>query len=236
MTFDFAGTYDALNPGTRDHLFYVELADRLDVRRVLDLGCGTGVLARMLAREGREVVGIDPDPAMLAVAIANGDGITWVEGFSERAASNSTDLAVMSGHVAQEFVTEQQWMSALADLHRALRPGGVLAFESRNPSARAWQRWSRAGTLRTVDTPDGPVEFWHETISVELPLVTYDTITRPVRGTVGERHRNRLAFRTQEQLSVALRATGFVDVEWFGDWDRSHLSVDSPEIIVVTRA
>ncbi|GAA0503291.1 hypothetical protein Ade02nite_36080 [Paractinoplanes deccanensis] len=43
------------------------------------------------------------------------------------------------------------WSRALDDLHRALLPGATPAFESRNPSARAWERWARTDTLRTVD-------------------------------------------------------------------------------------
>jgi len=46
----------------------LELAGELGARLVIDLGCGTGLLTRALAGEGREVIGVDPSPAMLAVA------------------------------------------------------------------------------------------------------------------------------------------------------------------------
>ena len=41
----------------------------------------------------------------------------------------------MTGHVAQFFLTDEHWRAALTALHAALRPGGRLAFESRNPDA-----------------------------------------------------------------------------------------------------
>ena len=62
----------------------------------------------------------------------------------------------MSGHVAQVFRDDQAWARVVEDLHRALVPHGTLAFESRNPAAKAWERWTRDATLRTLDTPAGP--------------------------------------------------------------------------------
>lgn len=60
--------YDIENPRSADTDFYVRLAAELDARRIIDLGCGTGLLTRELAVDGRQVAGVDPAPAMLAVA------------------------------------------------------------------------------------------------------------------------------------------------------------------------
>lgn len=237
MTFDFAARYDDLNPGDHDYRFYAALAAEYDARRVLDLGCGTGTLAVLLARRGHQVTAVDPDPAMLRVAQArNGaDLVTWLLGDSASVETASADLAVMSGHVAQVFLDDAHWARTLADLHRALVPGGVLAFESRNPSARGWERWTRADTLRTVQTDHGPVEFWHETTMVDLPLVTYATVNRTV-GT-GQEHRtsDTLAFRDETEVVATLRAAGFAIEAICGDWDRSPLRSDSPELILIAR-
>ena len=65
VPFDFQAAYDALNPDDADHRFYADLASRLSAQRAVDLGCGTGTLALLLARGGRQVIGIDPDPEML---------------------------------------------------------------------------------------------------------------------------------------------------------------------------
>jgi SAM-dependent methyltransferase len=52
----------------------------LDVDATLvDLGCGTGLVAANVALEARRVVGVDVSPAMLAVARARSDAVEWVE-------------------------------------------------------------------------------------------------------------------------------------------------------------
>jgi hypothetical protein len=79
----------------------------------------------------------------------------------------------------------------------------------RNPAAKAWERWTRDATLRTLDTHEGPVEFWHETAWVSLPLVAYDTFTRNLRTGEEESNRDVLAFRDVASLIGSLEKTGF---------------------------
>jgi hypothetical protein len=43
----------------------------------------------------------------------------------------------MTGNVAQVFVTEREWASTLRATYAALRPGGRLLFETRDPAAKA---------------------------------------------------------------------------------------------------
>lgn len=237
MVWDFAAAYDRLNPDVRDHRFYAALAGETGATRVVDLGCGTGRLARLLATAGRAVVGIDPDPAMLRVAAGQpGAGaVEWRLGSSDRADPGSADFAVMSAHVAQVFREDREWSRALGDLRRALVPGGTLAFESRNPAAAEWERWTRRETLRTLDTPEGRVEFWHKTVAVSLPLVAYDTFARNLRTGEVTANRDVLAFRDAGVLVASLEDAGFDVTRRYGDWRRAPSGPGSPEIILVAR-
>lgn len=60
-----ARVYDAFDGDRDDLAAYLAIADELGARRVLDVGCGTGSLATLLARSGHTVVGVDPAEASL---------------------------------------------------------------------------------------------------------------------------------------------------------------------------
>ncbi len=237
VPFDFQAAYDALNPDDADHRFYADLASRLSAQRAVDLGCGTGTPAVLLARGGRQVIGIDPDPEMLRVARqrAGNELVTWQQGYADAMPSAWADLVTMSGHVSQVFVTDDQWRVALRDAHRGLVPSGFLAFEMRNPCARAWEHWSREQTLRVVETDQGPVEFWHETTNVDLPLVTYSTTDYNTRTGCSSTSLDTLAFRDETGLRTSLTEAGFAVRDMYGDWDRGPVRPDCPELIVVAQ-
>jgi SAM-dependent methyltransferase len=238
VSFDFHAAYDDLNPADDDYRFYAALAASAGANRAVDLGCGTGTLARMLAARGASVTGVDPDPEMLRVARSRDTDrrVDWRLGRSDVIDTESAEFAVMSGHVAQVFVEDDAWLAALRDLRRALVPGGLLAFESRNPGARKWESWTRELTLRTVETPGGAVEFWHETATVGLPRVSYDTFTRSLRTGEVTRSRDVLAFRDEPALRASLESAGFRVGRVYGDWDRAPAAAASPELIVIAHA
>ena len=149
--------YDRDNPRGADTDFYLSLATDLDAHRILDLGCGTGVLTRELAAvDGRYILGVDPAPAMLAVARRQpgAERVQWVEGDASAMGTAEVDLVVMTGNVAQVFL-DAEWAAALRAIHTALRPGGYLAFESRNPDDCAWERWTRLWSHARVTMPGG---------------------------------------------------------------------------------
>jgi SAM-dependent methyltransferase len=230
--------YDALNPFAADTRFYLDLAARAAAMRVVDIGCGTGLLACELAQRGHAVTGVDPSRAMLDVARRRpGAGqVEWIEGDAARLGATNADLAVMTGHVAQVFLDDTGFDATLAAAHAALRPGGWIAFESRNPLAAPWTAWTREQSRRVIDDPQhGAVEIWLQLIDVKAGRVRFETCYRFVAGGDTVVSASELRFRTQAELVDALRKAGFSGMEWFGDWHRSPVYEASRELIVVAR-
>ena len=213
-----AAIYDALDPDRSDLGAYVDIIDKIGARSVLDLGCGTGVFALMLADRGVSVIGVDPAGASLDVARAKpgAERITWIHG---DAAASPPSIAVnavtMTANVAQVFLADDQWLTTLRALHSALRPGGWLIFESRDPARRAWDDWTEAKTRSTTDIPGvGRVTDWVEVTDVDGDLVTFESPNVfEADGTIIT-SRSTLRFRSRVELEQSLRASGFrvVDV------------------------
>jgi hypothetical protein len=80
----------------------------------------------------------------------------------------------MTANVAQAIADTQAWHTTLRAAHDALRPGGHLVFETRDPARRAWEQWTAENSYRVSQIPGvGPVENWIELIEVRWPLVTF---------------------------------------------------------------
>jgi len=238
-----AAVYDTLNPPAVDTAFYLALAGTappVPRKTVLDMGCGTGRLARDLAARGHRVTGADPAAAMLAIARGRpgGEDVTWIETDAAGLALDTRfDLAIMTGHVFQVLLADGAVRAALAALRRHLAPGGRLAFETRNPAARDWESWRPAETRVALRVPGlGPVEVHYDIRAVAGELVTFETHFRfgpddPPDDVVVAPHT--LRFMGRDALAAFLAEAGFAEVAWYGDWDRSPVTPASPEIIVI---
>ena len=201
-----APIYDAFD-GPRDDLpAYVSIAEKLGADRVLDVGCGTGCLAILLARTGRSVVAADPAAASLEAARSKDKNaaVTWVQAEVAGVPAAGADLALMTGNVAQVFLTDEDWAQALQAIGAALRPHGYLVFETRRPGRRAWKDW-------TADT--GPVKQRREVTAVNLPFVSFRyTYTFLCDGAVITSD-STLRFRRRDELESSLAAQGYQVLE-----------------------
>jgi hypothetical protein len=111
---------------------------------------------------------------------------------------------------AQSIVDEDDWRRTLRGIRDALRPGGFLVFETRDPAAEAWGDWTREATYGVVDVPGiGEVESWDEVDDVSLPLVSFtgtcvfpdaEVVTSPCT----------LRFRGRDEVEAELVSCGYV--------------------------
>jgi SAM-dependent methyltransferase len=234
---DLAVWYDAFCPWDEraDLAFYLPMV--MAARAVLDVGCGTGQLLRRARDDGHpgRLCGLDPGVGMLTVARARTD-IEWVQGdLASAPPEKRFDLIVMSGHAFQVLVTDDELRVALAAIRAALTDDGRFAFETRNPAARAWERWTAdqvvevsdgtGNVVRMTNVADGPVG---DTVSFT------STYTSP-RWPESKPSRSTLRFLDAPALGSFLADAGLAIEQQYGDWDRSALRPVSPEIITVAR-
>lgn len=234
---DAAALYDLLCPWNPEQWpadgFYDALVS--SAATVLDVGCGTGSMLHSARRRGHtgRLVGLDPDPAMLARARRRTD-VTWVRGTAAEVRGEAEyDLVTMTGHAFQCLVEDEELRASLAAIRAALRPDGLFAFETRHPQARAWEAWRPSRASEVVDASGRVLRVAHEVDSVDGDVVAFATTTSAHDGAVLRTERTRLRFLAEPALDAFLHDAGFTVRARYGGWDRAPVTDTSTEIITL---
>lgn len=227
----------AADGGRADFAFCLSLAE--GAASVLDLGCGTGELAAMLA-PGRHATGIDPAAAMLDVARMRpgGDQVEWIEADARRLQLEARfDLILLTGHAFQVFLTDADIAAVLSTIARHLAPDGRFVFDSRNPARREWEEWTRERSLRLADHPAlGRCEAWNEIAYDDIrSIATYRTCYRPVDGGPLLSAHSDIRFTDRSALAEMIATAGLTVDRWLGNWQGDACEDSSAEIIPIGR-
>ncbi|MBR1171122.1 class I SAM-dependent methyltransferase [Bradyrhizobium liaoningense] len=108
-----------------------DLLDRIAPKRgdsVLDIACGTGVVARFTEQLGlaRRVVGLDLNSAMLAIARSKSPQVEWIEGSALDLPFDAGSFDVVLCQLGLQFFPDRPL--ALKEMVRVLKPGGRAGF------------------------------------------------------------------------------------------------------------
>jgi SAM-dependent methyltransferase len=204
--------YDAFDGQRPDLLHYLSIAKELRAKSVVDIGSGTGCLACLLAKNGFAVTGVEPARESLNYAKSKpySQSINWVEGDAGNLGELNADLALMTGNVAQVFLTDDSWFETLSSIRRSLRAKGHLVFEVRDPSKMVWLEWTKEKTFRVVDVPGiGIVEAWCALGDVSGQLVSFRWTYRFLSDGQTLISDSTLRFRSKSEIEASLVATGY---------------------------
>ena len=213
-----AALYDPLDHDRPDLEVYAAMAAEFGAREILDIGCGTGTFGCLLASRGFAVTGLDPALASLEIARRKefADRVRWVHGTVAALPPLQADLVTMTGNVAQVFLADEEWAAVLDAARNALRPGGRLVFETRDPARQAWREWGRPyadAAFKAVVPGIGGLETWSDVTDVSGEFVTFSvTYVFESDGEVLTAD-STLRFRSKEAVMDSLTAAGFTVAE-----------------------
>ena len=219
-----AASYDRLTndvPYEAVLAFYHEILDRYGCKpaSAVDLACGTGTMAILLAREGLSVLGVDQSEEMLTQAADKAAGMEnppWFvrQRMEKLRLPQPVDLVVccLDG---VNYVTEPAALrEAFARVCKALNPGGLFIFDI---NSEAKLRGLDGQIF--LDEDEQVFCLWRAEFDEDTRLCSYGMDIFQKQGKLWQRSREEhleYAYRTEE-LTQWLREAGFTAVQVYGD-------------------
>lgn len=221
-----AASYDALTADA-EHLRRAAYLDRLfrreraPVETVLDLACGTGTIACLLAQRGYRVFAVDGSEEMLtqaakkAEAIGDRAPLFLHQSMPRLRLAEQADAAVSTLDSLNYLTRRADLRETLRRVCRWLKPGGLFCFDVNTPC-----KLRRMDGQVYLDETEESFCVWRTFFSEKTRICTYqvDLFQENGRGAwdrAFEEHRERAWDR--EELETYLREAGFGEVVVTGD-------------------
>ena len=201
--------------------FYRQILEREGVhpRTAVDLACGTGSVALLLARQGLQVVGVDMSEEMLTVASQKAQGLPNPPLFvhqklQELRLPRGVDLAVCALDSLDYILDPEDCRRAIARVYRALNPGGVFIFDVNTP-----EKLRAMDGQVFLDEDEDVYCVWRGEFDEKTNICSYgmDLFRREGRVWLRSFEEHREYAYSRETLTRFLREAGFTGIRVYGD-------------------
>ncbi len=230
----------------REWPFLQAVLSTVPLRKVLDLGAGTGEHARLLASKGFEVVGMDTSPAMLEKSRAiPAENVRFVEGdMRDIPIDEQFGAAICLGNALPHLTGEDDLRRMASNLRRVLVAGGALILQMLNYD-RLEAKHERAIPLSFLHDPEDPqatviflrtVELLPDGRAIFMPTTLRQRPDRePPIELIASRRVEIRAWR-RAGVEAALRANGFSSFEAWGSYAKAPFEpAESRDLILVAK-
>ena len=221
---NLAASYDRLTNDVEyravvDFYWTLLAREKLQPRTAVDLACGTGSVALLLAEKGLQVTGVDMSPEMLCMAAQKADSVTNRPMFAcqrleKLCLPRGVDLAVCALD-SLDYITEPaDCCEAIRRVYKALNPGGCFIFDVNTP-----EKLRAMDGQIFLDEDDDVYCVWRGEFDEKTNICTYWMDLFQRRGNTWDRsyEEHREYAYTAQQLTAYLKAAGFTGIEVFGD-------------------
>ncbi|AKG38382.1 methyltransferase type 11 [Infirmifilum uzonense] len=216
------------------------------VKKILDVGCGTGIHSVELARRGYSVLGVDASKVMIERAREKAKDIDNVSFMVADARHlklpEKYDAAIAMYGVISYFTTDEDALDFLKSIRESLESGSIFVFDT----------WNMLGVLEKrvyYETPSTHVrkygslialkeESWRLNVLSQTSTAEISWSVIDLKSGVIDTASHTLVLRlfTPRELKHLLRESGFEVVTMFEDYTCKPITESSSELVVVARA
>ena len=125
------GFTNGADPEYEEQIIPMAVEELAGFNKILDVGCGDGQIARALAHQGSEVLGIDPTQLHIDIAKERAGGPTYLLGGATELPVDDASMDAVIACLVFEHIDEMD--AAVAEVARVLRPGGQFSFFLNHP-------------------------------------------------------------------------------------------------------
>ena len=221
---DLAASYDRLTNDVNYEAivaFYQQILEKEHVqpKSALDLACGTGSVALLLAKKYQRVIGVDMSEEMLTVAYQRAEEqmhrpVYICQKLQALHIPRAVDMAVCALDGLDYILDPADCQEAIHRVYKALNPGGIFIFDVNTP-----EKLRAMDDQVFLDEDDDVYCVWRGEFDARTNICTYAMDLFQRQGEVWHRsyEEHREYAYSQAQLTEYLKAAGFTHIRVYAD-------------------